>query len=100
MDGCVEAAAFEQWIQGDAISIVNRLKREGPDYSISATYLADTKAILEAHPGFDIQHVAREANRAAHELAHFRFSSPCDFHFIDVVPDPIFSLVINDAIYD
>ncbi|KAK8972830.1 hypothetical protein V6N11_057340 [Hibiscus sabdariffa] len=52
-----------------------------PDCSVAATFLIETRAALSAHAGFTLQHVSREANRAAHMLAHSRFGLTDDFIF-------------------
>ncbi|KAK8501219.1 hypothetical protein V6N12_000338 [Hibiscus sabdariffa] len=56
-------------IERDAVSVVNRLKNPGVDFSVATTYLEQAKSILKERPGFEIQHVTRDANRVAHVLA-------------------------------
>ncbi|KAL4324280.1 hypothetical protein GQ457_11G002870 [Hibiscus cannabinus] len=86
-------------VEGDSMSIINRLKDPGQDLSVEASFLVDTKAALQTHPGVMVQHVARDANRAAHYLAHFRFTAMSDFHFDVIMPDAISNIVISDAIF-
>ncbi|KAK8568709.1 hypothetical protein V6N12_007252 [Hibiscus sabdariffa] len=50
-------------IERDAIGIVNRLNVEELNYSVAASYLIETKTVLRDHPGLEIRHVARDANR-------------------------------------
>ncbi|KAL4368393.1 hypothetical protein GQ457_05G012340 [Hibiscus cannabinus] len=86
-------------VEGDAMSIINRLKDPGQDLSVVAYFLVDTKAALQTHPGFIVQHIARDANRATHSLAHFRFSTIFYFYFDVIMPDAISNIVISDAIF-
>ncbi|KAL4368823.1 hypothetical protein GQ457_05G010890 [Hibiscus cannabinus] len=86
-------------IEGDALAMVNRLCTERPDYSVTGSFLTETKVRLKGHPDFAVQHVAREANTVAHVLAHHSLDSSTDYYFDDVLPDFISNHVINDAIY-
>ncbi|KAK8476832.1 hypothetical protein V6N11_024177 [Hibiscus sabdariffa] len=54
---------------------------------------------LHAHPGFTVQHVAREANQAAHGLAQHCVNSLVDFSFVFDVPECISQVLIHDAIF-
>ncbi|KAK8478144.1 hypothetical protein V6N11_063381 [Hibiscus sabdariffa] len=86
-------------IEGDSMGIVNRLRTNAEDCSVAATYLAQAKVDLRTHEGILIQHVAREANRAAHELARDCLRTCNNFLFTFDVPRCISSIVIDDAIF-
>ncbi|KAK8594223.1 hypothetical protein V6N13_126032 [Hibiscus sabdariffa] len=109
----VEASAFEAgvhmavangWervvIEGDTIAVVNRLCPEQPDCSVARSFLTEPRAMLRECPGFMVRHVAREVNRAAHELAHHCLGSSTSYYLGDVMSAFILSIVIKDAIYD
>ncbi|KAK8977417.1 hypothetical protein V6N11_049546 [Hibiscus sabdariffa] len=86
-------------IEGDALSIINRLWATELDNSVAASFLADSHDALHTHPGFVVQHVAREANQAAHGLARHCVNSLADFSFVFDVPECIAQVVIHDAIF-
>ncbi|KAE8736154.1 hypothetical protein F3Y22_tig00000132pilonHSYRG00024 [Hibiscus syriacus] len=66
-------------IEGDAISIVNRLanKRTGKiqDLSTIGLLLKEARHMLVRVPTFKVHYVCRDANRAAHSLAHWALSN-------------------------
>ncbi|KAK8624291.1 hypothetical protein V6N13_065639 [Hibiscus sabdariffa] len=68
-------------IEGDAIAMVNRLCNERPDFSVVGSYLAETRALLAAHPTLRVRHVARLANTVAHEMAHHCLDTLTDYYF-------------------
>ncbi|KAL4347289.1 hypothetical protein GQ457_17G007720 [Hibiscus cannabinus] len=86
-------------IEGDAKGIVNRLNATELDDSVATTHLVETWTILRHNAGLSVQHVLREANRAAHELAHYCCIGLAEFFFVDVIPPIISDIVIDDAIY-
>ncbi|KAK8557899.1 hypothetical protein V6N13_008699 [Hibiscus sabdariffa] len=108
----VEASAFEVgvnmaleigWdrviLEGDALSIVNRLRAQELDNSVASSYLGEARAALHTHPGFIVQHVMREANQAAHGLPQHCIQASVDFSFVFDVPECISHIVIHDAIF-
>ncbi|KAE8666664.1 Protein NRT1/ PTR FAMILY 2.7 [Hibiscus syriacus] len=66
-------------IEGDAISIVNRLanKRTGKiqDLSTIGLLLNEARLLLVRAPTFKVHYVCRDANRAAHSLVHWALSN-------------------------
>ncbi|KAK9002795.1 hypothetical protein V6N11_060375 [Hibiscus sabdariffa] len=91
----VESSAFEigvsmavanGWenvvIEGDAITVVNRLSSERPDCKVAGSFLTKTRAMLCENLGFVVRHVAREANRVAHELVNHSLSYSSDYFFL------------------
>ncbi|KAK8660401.1 hypothetical protein V6N13_051327 [Hibiscus sabdariffa] len=95
----IEAWAFEEgirlahingWesviVEGDALGIDNRFNAASLDDSVARTYFSAEWAVARDKDGLCIQHVNREANRAAHELAQACILEPVDFTFVDCIP--------------
>ncbi|KAE8667347.1 hypothetical protein F3Y22_tig00112411pilonHSYRG00033 [Hibiscus syriacus] len=89
-------------IEGDAISIVNRLanKRTGKiqDFSTIGLLLNEARLLLSRAPTFKVHYVSREANRVAHTLAHWALSNTNPIWFYFDEPECIKQVVIDDAI--
>ncbi|XP_039053104.1 uncharacterized protein LOC120195035 [Hibiscus syriacus] len=60
-------------IEGDAISIVNMLVNNKEDASTIDLLLTDTRLMLNANKDLKVFYVNRDANWAAHTLAHWVF---------------------------
>ncbi|KAK8564773.1 hypothetical protein V6N12_058355 [Hibiscus sabdariffa] len=66
----VERNWLDVVIEGDAISIVNRLTNPILDLSIVGQHLKEAHSLLRQFPLLQIGSVNRLANKVAHSLAH------------------------------
>ncbi|KAK8715600.1 hypothetical protein V6N13_042930 [Hibiscus sabdariffa] len=84
-------------IEGDAISIVNRLTNPGMDLSIPATILMETRQQIQRNLGYKAHYVRRTANGVAHSLAKWALENRSCIRFELDHSDFIF---LFDAIND
>lgn len=61
-------------LEGDALEIVQALRKEGDAWGLYRQVLNDTKYLLQRFQEHCVNHVGREANGAAHNLAKLALS--------------------------
>lgn len=64
--------------EGDSLSVISELKKEGPCVSGCGLLISYIKLILSSLDHLCFQHVKRDANKAAHYIAKFALSQLID----------------------
>jgi ribonuclease HI len=66
---CCDLGLWNILLEGDALEIVNALLLDDPSWSRYGHLIDDTKLLLQRFCSWEVQHVKRGANMAAHSLA-------------------------------
>jgi hypothetical protein len=80
-------------LEGDALEIVPMLKKEGDCGMIYGQLVNATKESLKRWQGWEIQHVSRSANSAAHHLAKLALEQNGNKEWTDGFPEKILDIV-------
>lgn len=74
--------------------MVDALNKEVPSSTSYGHIVEDTRPLFQNFHVFEVRHVRRLANQAAHELAKFALDYKSDFEWLGACPQQI-SLVVS-----
>jgi ribonuclease HI len=80
-------------LEGDALEIVQMLKKDGECGTIYGQLVNAAKESLRRWQGWEIQHVSRSANNAAHHLAKLALEQNGNREWTDGFPSRILDIV-------
>jgi hypothetical protein len=80
-------------LEGDSISVVNALRSSNPNWSPHGQIIEDACGILFSRRSWEVLHVKRGANMAAHTLAKDALLKPQEEVWIEECPTCIFSII-------
>ncbi|XP_062155083.1 uncharacterized protein LOC133863104 [Alnus glutinosa] len=81
-------------MEGDSLSVIQELQKQGPNGSGCGQLIIDTKSILSSLDSVSFQHVKRDANKVAHCLAKFALSQMLDKVWVEDCPPIIQPIVL------
>jgi ribonuclease HI len=80
-------------LEGDSISVVNALRSSSPNWSPYGQIIEDARGVLFSRRSWEVMHVKRDANMAAHTLAKDALLKPQEEVWIEECPPCIFSII-------
>jgi hypothetical protein len=80
-------------LEGDALQVVQALKKEGVNRSKIGHLIEETRELLQTLHSWCILHVCRHLNEAAHRLAREALSIWEEFVLIEEIPPCIADIV-------
>uniref|UniRef100_A0A803Q8I6 Reverse transcriptase domain-containing protein n=1 Tax=Cannabis sativa TaxID=3483 RepID=A0A803Q8I6_CANSA len=83
-------------VDTDALRVSSAINSLSKNLSSFNDLIMDVSCLLSFFSGVTISHVKRNANQAAHGLAKYALELDEDVCWMGEVPNPIFSVVVND----
>jgi hypothetical protein len=83
-------------LEGDSLQVVNTLKAEGLNWSISGQIVEDAKGVLRTFLSWQVYQTKREGNSSAHGLAKEAVHRVIDRVWIDSIPESIRDIVLSE----
>lgn len=90
---CKEIGLQEIWLEGDSLLIIKALKDQADSWSRYGHIIADIQWVLRHFRRWDVGHVKRTANEAAHILTKEALFHVDDRVWLEGVPHGIFSTI-------
>jgi len=87
-------------IEGDSLSVIQELQKQGRNGSGCGQLIMDTKSIMSSLDFVSFQHVKRDANKVAHCLAKFALSQMLDKVWVEDCPPIIQPIVLAEQAED
>jgi hypothetical protein len=93
--GC-ELGLSHVHLEGDALNVVEALKKEGPCWHPFGYLIEDTRSYLSQMLSYSVIHAHRVANMVAHKLDKFAFSQLLDVSWLDECPGVIWHVILAE----
>ena len=84
-------------LEGDALSVINKIKSPFPSLSDIGNLIQDVKDLMKFFSECRIQHVRREANEAAHLLGKSACFVEEELYWVEDYPEFLDSVVIREC---
>ena len=84
-------------VEIDALRVFSALTSTTKDLSSFSDLIDDVRYLLSFFPRVIISHTRRHANEAAHGLAKYALELDEDVCWIGEIPNPIFSIIVNEC---
>ncbi|XVF18743.1 hypothetical protein REPUB_Repub11eG0049400 [Reevesia pubescens] len=84
-------------LEGDALSIITKLKEQSSDYSLIRPIIEDAKLKSKGFVECSFSHVPKSGNAVAHELGKFGLGRDTDVYWVEETPVFLEYLVAKDA---
>jgi ribonuclease HI len=91
---CHEVGVFDVILEGDSLLVVKAVKDKKPNWLPYGQIIDDIKRDLGSIRQWNIRHVKREANKAAHELSRFATRNSALNVWLEEPPSCILNTVI------
>ncbi|XP_022753674.1 uncharacterized protein LOC111301987 [Durio zibethinus] len=85
-------------LEGDALNVINSIQSEREDLSAMGHIVADIKEKGKTFCSFNVGHVRRKANKAAHRLANIGLQHHSDEMWIGECPTSTVEIVVTESI--
>jgi ribonuclease HI len=95
MEFCRERDFQSIILEGDSLQVIQGLKERTPSWRWYGHLLDDTRALLGTYRRWMVQHVKRDANRAAHDLAKEGLRFAPTRQWFDESPECISAIVLS-----
>jgi hypothetical protein len=95
---CLDRGCSQMVFEGDALNVIKALQQSQPCWSPWGQLLDVTRSRLNAFLQFQLQHVRREANHAAHYLAKLAVKQLCDCVWLGECPPPISDVILAEQV--
>jgi hypothetical protein len=91
---CCDLGLQNNILEGDSLQVVNVVKEKGPNWCKYGQLVANIQMVLSIRRSWQISHIHRVANYAAHEFAKTAVKQIMDMIWINEIPKGIRDVVI------
>lgn len=94
---CKEFGGSRVMLEGDALKVVNDVRKDGPCRGEYGMVVNSLKGCLLQFPEWKVRHVRRQVNNAAHTLARMAVSQIDEQLWLDEFPVWMHEIVLADS---
>ena len=83
-------------IETDALKVSSAVNSSNRNLSSFHDLISDIRCLLSSFSRISVIHTKRQANMVAHGLARYTLELDEDVFWMGEIPNPIFSIIVND----
>jgi hypothetical protein len=86
-------------LEGDALNVIKAIQQIPPCWAPWGQLIEDTRTRLHGITQFQLQHIRREANHAAHSLAKWAVNQLCDCMWVGECPPQLLDVILAEQAF-